>query len=229
MLSGLNIGDKVDIVDTKEPRSGERKSVYLSQIVDIVSSTQLKILMPTLGTRVVPLEVNKRFNCTYYTSKGLYAGDFVVIERTRENNMPVLKLEIRTPLKKVQRREYYRYDCMLPMKYREAEVDEKYTIEQMKELEWRDGVVVDLSGGGMRFVVPTGVLKDSYMQFKLVLEIKDNYREFYLYGDIISARPSPNNPRVFECRTQFKKISEVERDLIIGYIFEQERKKRSSV
>ena len=147
MLSGLNIGDKVDVVDIKEPKNGERKSVYLSQIVDIENSTQLKILMPTLGTRVVPLEVNKRYNCTYYTSKGLYAGDFVVVERMRENNMPVLKLEIRTPLKKVQRREYYRYDCMLPMKYRIAEKDEKYTLEQMKELEWKGGVVVDLSGG----------------------------------------------------------------------------------
>ncbi len=228
MLDGLNIGDKVDIVSANSVKESERKSVYLSQIVDIENSTQLKIMMPTLGTRVVPLEVNKRFTCTYYTSKGLYAGDFVVIERLREGSMPVLKLEVRTPLKKVQRREYYRYDCMLPMKYRIANKDEKITEEQLKDLEWFDGVVVDLSGGGMRFVVPGSLPKDSYVQFKLVLEIKGEYKEFYLYGDIISSRTSPNNPRVLECRTQFSTITEAERDKIVGYIFEQERKKRSS-
>ncbi|MCR4716928.1 MAG: PilZ domain-containing protein [Lachnospiraceae bacterium] len=228
MLAGLNVGDKVDIVSTQPVKEGERKPVYLSQIVDIENSTQLKIIMPTLGTRVVPLEANKRFNCTFYTSKGLYAGDFVVIERSRDGSMPVIKLEIRTALKKVQRREYYRYDCMLPMKYRIANKDEKISLEELKELQWFDGVVVDLSGGGMRFVVPASIPKDAYAQFKLVLEIKGAYKEFYLYGDIISARVSPNNNRVFECRTQFMKITEAERDQIIGYIFEQERKKRNS-
>lgn len=225
MLKVLSIGDKVDIRSMKADLDEDRRNTYLSQIVDIVNSTQVKITMPTLGTKIVPLETGRRFECIFYTQKGLYKGEFVVEERFKEGNLPVLLLEIRTPMKKVQRREYYRYDCTLPLKYRFANRNEKIPREKISELEWKDGVILDLSGGGMRFVVTESIPKDSFLQFNLVLEIREQYKAFYIYGEVISCKTKTNNVRLHECRVQFIRMSEPERDQIIAYIFTEERKR----
>lgn len=228
MLKALAIGNKVDIRSMKTVSDETRKSIYLSQVIDIVNSTQLIITMPSQGTKIVPLDLEQRYECTYYTAKGLFQGEFVVKERYKEGNLPVILLEIRTPLKKVQRREYYRYDCTLPMKYRFASLDERIPRENLHELEWKDGVILDLSGGGIRFVVTDSVPKDCMLQFNLVLEIQEQYKAFYIYGEVISSKVKNNNVRLRECRAQFVKLSEPERDQIISYIFEQERKKLNS-
>lgn len=227
MLSALQVGNKVDIKSTAPIPEGQRRKVYASQVVEIIDSISLKITVPTLGTQLVPLAKGQRFVCSFSSAKGLLEGEFVAGERMRDGNLPVIVLEIRTPLKKVQRREYFRYDCTLPMKYRYADRDEKIPKDQLSKQDWKDGVILDLSGGGMRFVTQESIPRDSYVQFKLVLMVKGNYREFYIYGDVIHSKTKENNVKLHECRTQFMKLSEAERDMIIGYIFEEQRKKRS--
>ena len=226
MLSLLEIGNKVDICDLRQTKEETRK-VYFSQVVDIKNSTQLSITVPTLGTKQIALEKGQRYRCDYYTSKGLLSGEFVVLDRLKEGNLPIIVLEIRTPLKKIQRREFYRYDCTLPIKCRIADENEKIPREELKNLEWMDGVALDLSGGGIRFVLPQRIEKNSYAQCKLVLEIREEYREFYIYGEIVNCRVVPNNVRLHECRMQFAKLTEAEQDEIISYIFTEERKKRN--
>ncbi len=226
MLEVLGIGNKVDIRSLIKD-DDERRKMYYSQIVDIENSTQIKITMPTHGTKIVPLPTGVRFECTFYTSKGLFQGIFEVGQRRKEGNLPVLILEIKRPLKKVQRREYYRFECTLPMKYRIADRAEKIAKEDLNNMNWKDGIVLDLSGGGMRFVLPENIPVDTYLQYKLVLEVRGEYQEFFLYGDVISCKNKENNIRLHECRTQFVKMSEAERDMIIAYIFTEERKKRN--
>lgn len=229
MLDRISIGDKVDIYDIVVNREGEQKKAYYSQVMEKINSIQLIITMPTQGTKIVPLDKGKRYSCEYYTENGLFSGDFVVVERKREGNIPVIVLEIRTPLKKVQRREFYRLDCSLPMKYRLAEKNETIAKEQLRDLQWQDGVVLDISGGGLRFAIPRNIEKYSYVQCKLVLEVRGNYKEFYIYGQVISCKNRQNNVRLHECRIKFYKLPEAERDQIISYIFAEQRKKRSSM
>lgn len=229
MLDKLSIGDKIDIFDVFVNSDGEQKKAYYSQIMDKVNSTQLLITMPTQGTKMIPLDKGKRYRCEFYTEKGLFSGDFVVIERRREGNIPVIVLEIRTTLKKVQRREFYRLDCTLPMKYRTAEKDETIAREQLRDMQWQDGVVLDISGGGLRFAISGALEVGSYIQCKLVLEVHGNYKEFFIYGEVISCKNRPNHVRLHECRIKFYKLSEAESDQIVSFIFTEERKKRSSM
>jgi c-di-GMP-binding flagellar brake protein YcgR len=222
----LTVGDKIDVRDIRKPAEGERRKTYISQIVEIENSTQLKISMPIEGTKIVPLPEKAIYECVFYTPKGLFSGEFVVQKRFREGNFPMLRLQIRRPLKKVQRREFYRFDCTLPMKYRIASEDEKIVREEFNSLVWKDGIILDLSGGGMRFVVQEDhIEKDAFMQFHLVLEVKGEYKPVYVYGEVISSKVKPNNIRLRECRVQFVRMSEPDQNLVVAYIFEEERKK----
>ena len=225
MLKILSIGDKIDIRKIKDGDAQLQKDFYCSQLVEIQDSVRIKITMPTIGTNLVPLAPGTVYDCVFYTSQGLRQGLFQVISRFKEGNLPVIVMELKSTLKKVQRREFYRMECTLPLKYRIADKEEKIEKEQLRDLEWKNGVILDLSGGGMRFVVEEPIKKDDFIQFKIILSVKEEYRELYIYGDIVHSRTKENNVRLHECRTRFNKISEVDQDCIVAYIFESERKK----
>lgn len=229
MLDKITIGDKIDIFDIFTNSEGEQRKAYFSQVIEKLNRTQLMIAMPTQGTKIIPLDKGKRYNCEFFTEVGLYAGDFVVLERRREGNIPVIILEIRTQLKKVQRRAFYRLDCSMPMQYRIAEKDETVAKHQLWQKDWQDGVVLDISGGGIRFAISSALETHSYVQCELVLEVRGYNKDFYIYGEVISCKPRPNNPKLYECRIKFYKLSEPERDQIVAFIFAEERKKRSSM
>ena len=221
------MGDKIDIRKIKEGEAQLSDDFYCSQLVEIQDAVRIKITMPTSGTALVPLTPGKLYDCVFYTSQGLRQGLFQVVTRFKEGNLPVIVMEMKSSLRKVQRREFFRMECTLPLKYRIASPDETIPKELLIDQEWKNGVVLDLSGGGMRFVVEENIKKDELVQFKLVLAVKEQYRELYIYGDVIHSKTKENNIRLHECRTRFNKISESDQDYIVAYIFEKERKKRN--
>ena len=227
MLKILSIGDKIDIRKITEDEEQLQSEFYCSQLIEIQDEIQIKITMPTIGTNLVPLTPGMMYDCVFYTSQGLRQGLFQVISRFKEGNLPIIIMEIKSSLRKVQRREFYRMECTLPLKYRIADKREKIPKERFRDLEWKNGVVLDLSGGGMRFVVEEPIKNDDFLQFKMVLSVKEEYRELYIYGDVVHSKTKENNIRLHECRTQFNRISEADQDYIVSYVFETERKKRN--
>ena len=225
VLEVLSIGDKIDIKKRREDTLQVHRDIYCSQLIELENDTTLKITMPTLGTNLILLTQGVQYECIFYTQKGLQEGIFEVTERKKEGNLPIVMLEARSGLTKVQRREFYRLQCTLPLKYRIAKKDEKIPKEKITDLEWNDGVVLDLSGGGLRFVTKDKIAQNQYVQIKLIVSVKDEYRELYIYGEIINNRAVRNNVRLREYRVQFDNIAEVDQDSIVAYIFEEERKK----
>ena len=77
--------------------------------------------------------------------------------RYRDNNIYVLALDLTTNLRKYQRREYYRFSCALEMNSRELLKEEIDSLNHshtslQPELPLKRSVIVDISGGGLRFV-----------------------------------------------------------------------------
>ena len=76
-----------------------------------------------------------------------------------KDNLFVLVLELETSLRKVQRRQFFRYDMIMPVKY--MPLDEALTVvfdrtgeipEEIINRNIMDGQTIDISGGGMKFV-----------------------------------------------------------------------------
>ena len=61
----------------------------------------------------------------------------------------------------------------------------------------------------------------------MLLVIDGKQQEFLLYGRMIASEPKKERPDIFEQRIEFEHIGERERELIIRYIFSEERKKIS--
>ena len=236
----VHLGDKVDIRIVQQmlqtEKTGVSPHVYKSQVHDITEDGELEITMPIENEKLVLLSLGIRYEFVFYTSTGLYHGIGQIKERYKRDNIYVLLIELHSQLRKFQRREYYRYPCLLDTQFYLVsieDVDTKTTDEIFDGLrdehfyeKQKQGMILDLSGGGVRFVTDEKLEEDSYILLiiRLCNDIMD--KQYFIIGHVLESSPMKNRQGKYETRVQFifreKKVQEE----IIRYIFEEERKGR---
>ena len=204
---------------------------YRTRVYDLLSEDVVSIEMPTEKTKLVLLPVGEDFDLCFYTMKGLFQCYARVRDRYKTSNVYILEMALTTNIRKFQRREYYRFNCVLDMKARNLSQDEEKQITA-HEVEFidtdmllDDGVIVDISGGGARFISNTRYEVGSLILFKFSLDIDDSSKSYSLVGRIV-ASDRPQDRDSYENRVKFVGIKSKDRESIIRYIFEEERKIR---
>ncbi|MCR5001447.1 MAG: flagellar brake protein [Lachnospiraceae bacterium] len=231
----VKLGDKLELetIDNSKGRNelSEKKN-YRSQVYDIVSEDQIKIAMPMEQGKVILLPVDGEYNICFYTQTGLYQCLARVIDRYKSDNIFVLVMELTTDIRKYQRREYYRLNCVLDMKARSVSdlSGDKGPTEQVHfldtDLTFSNGTMVDISGGGARFISRDRYPKGSNIQFAFTLFVNGKLTEYKLLGRVLYSEELESRAGSYEHRIQFINIMNDERESIIKFIFEEERKIR---
>jgi c-di-GMP-binding flagellar brake protein YcgR len=243
----LALGDKIDIkhLDNRGRVVNSMKT-FVSQLIDFVDFDIINIATPIVLGKTMLLTVGDRFNLCFYSSKGLYQCNCIVLSNHKENNTIVSVVRITTNLEKFQRRQYYRLECIHEIEYRmvtkEEEILEKKirednfnSVEERNEgrkrinqleREWMQAAVTDLSGGGARF--NSAVLHNQGEKVLLKLEflINGEVKKMILGAIIITSERIMNRLGAFEHRVEFNNIMQKDREDLIKYIFEQERRRR---
>ena len=228
-------GNRVEIQAVERVRpanSIEGKKTYISQVRDILSDDRIEILMPIEKSKVILLSVNTEYDLYFYTPQGLYQCFANVLDRYKDGTQYVLLMELTSNLRKFQRREYYRLSCALEMSSRPLEKEEKEAIDKNSELYLVPGlplkrsVVVDISGGGIRFISNYRYEENTFLCCKYNLIIDGLSKEYTLVTKVLTSKEIDNRPGVFEHRAQYINIDTDEREEIIRFIFEEERKHR---
>ena len=210
--------------------SGEKK-VYRTKVFDVLSEDQLEIMMPIEKGKVVLLPVDGEFDLCFYAEKGLYQCYARVLDRYKSHNVYIVVMELSSNLRKHQRREFYRFGCALGMNSRLLEKEEIAALEQdrfyvMPGLPLKQSVVVDISGGGLRFIGNCGYEAGDYIYCTYTLNVKGQQKQYHMAGKILSVRELEDKPDTFEYRIQYTNPDVDEREEIIKYIFEEERRQR---
>lgn len=227
-------GNRIEIQTVEHAILGaaSNSKMYTSRIYDVLDDEKLEILMPMDGTKLILLPVDGEYQFCFYTDKGLYQCTVRIVERYKSNNVYLLVCEMTSPLGKYQRREYYRYACTLPLRTRDLMDEEIRTIEEGRYhmqigLPLTRGQIVDISGGGIRFV--TSVRYEPGMQIAVCFSLNIHGREmpYELAGMVLSSKENEVRRGEYEHRVKFTAVSNNEREEIIRYIFEEERKSRN--
>ena len=231
-------GDRIEIspVEKKGNHIEEENTAtktYISQVQSVLSDERMEIVMPMEGTKIVLLPVDAVFDMYLTTRNGLYQCFMRVIDRYKSNNVYLLVVELTSNLRKYQRREYYRFSCALEMKSRELSRDEIKVVDTVDEfltpgLPLKQSVIVDISGGGLRFLSNHQYGPGSLIYINYCLMIKEKVKEYNLVGKVLAIKPSENRKGVYEHRVQYINMGTDDREEIIRYIFEEERKHRSN-
>ncbi|MGB4661433.1 MAG: flagellar brake domain-containing protein [Mobilitalea sp.] len=243
----LLVGDKIDVrpLDRAGKPAHTARS-FVSQLIDFVDFDVINIAAPMALGKTIVLTVGEYYNLCFYTNKGLYQGNCVVLNNQKDNNILVTLVRITTDLEKLQRRQYYRLECIHEIEYhiisREEEIIQKKFLKnefadneecnKLKERlsvlqsEWTKASITDLSGGGAKFNSPSLHEKGDIVQIKLDFISNGELKRLILAADIISSNKLLNQSGAYEYRVEFTDIAQKDREALIKYIFEQERRRR---
>ena len=209
--------------------NAEGHKTYQSQVIDVLSEDRVEISMPMEKSKLVLLPVDGEFDLYFYSDSGLYQCYARIVDRYKNNSLYVLVLDLISNLRKHQRREYYRFSCALEMNSRQLEEEELGYVENKEDvlipqLPLKSSIIVDISGGGLRFVANYAYEPQSLILCKYNLLVSGVTKEYNLVGKVLSVRELDNRKGVFEHRVQHVNVAAAEREEIIRYIFDEERK-----
>lgn len=236
----LQVGNKVELekLNVREKFLEKDKiKTYFSKIYDIIEEDKLKIAMPIVGTKIVLLELNANYDAYFFTEKGLYRCRVKVTERYKEDNVYVAILEPFTGLQKYQRRQHFRLEYNMYFHYRVIpdnianillKTKNPDIIAAINEESPLKGVSLDLSGGGMRFASDSSNPEGSYLLIDFNIVVSGEEKHFSLMANTLATRKLQDKERMYEHRVQFIDLSRTEREDIIKFIFEEERRQRKS-
>lgn len=212
-----------------------KENTYYTTIYDVISEDKLQIAMPVEKGRLILLQVDTEYEIVVHGDDNLlFQCVIIVTDRYKMDNVHIVVAEMTSNLRRYQRREFYRYSCVLDMETRTIEEDEKavlaghehYIIK--KELPLKKSAIVDISGGGVRFIMAGKFELNSTVYCTYNILVKDEIRSFELVGKILDVNKIETKPGSYLYRLQFVDIDTEDRESIIKYIFQEERKNRKS-
>ena len=227
-------GQKIEMKSVKRSLvdKEEKETTHTSIVFDVLSEDRIEVQMPIEQTTLILLPVDGEYELYFYTDNGLYECRGRVIDRYKSNNVYILLFELETNLRKYQRREYYRYSCALDMDTRNlceeevASADKKANVRLVPGLPLKRSIIVNISGGGLRFVANYKYDKDSYILCKYHLLRKGEEKDYEIVCKILDVKEIETRPGEYEHRVQYMNLDVQDREEIIQFIFDEERRIR---
>ncbi len=230
----ISAGDKVEMkstVDVVLPDGTRGIRLYKTSVYDVLDDGRLEIVMPMEQSRLVLLPVGGEYDVCFFSHGGMYKADVRIVDRQKINGTYIILAEMLTNLHKYQRREYYRFNCIIEMEARELSKEEIEAFKEaddavIEEKEMNRGVIVDISGGGLRFVSRRLYECGNIILLSFKLPIANCEKSFTLAAQVILSKEIENRRDEYENRVKFVYINNQTREEIIKYIFDEERKNR---
>lgn len=210
--SQLEIGDKIKI-----SRFDSKTIKHSSQILDILSENEYIISGPirrSVNIHVIPntiLEI-----CYYKEEIGKFVFKAIVTDKS-EKGIYKLKIVRLNDISKIQERNFFRLPISLGVskRFKVKDKDDEMIMEEMCRTS-------DISGGGVK--ISSNFKHQEKDQIMLSLNI-DN-KELNILGEVVRISESYSSDYNYEIGVKFININNSERDIIIKYIFEQQRELR---
>ncbi len=242
----FEIGDRIELSHVKSATGlALETNKFGSQLLDFDGIRTAKISMPIFENRIVPLGIGDEYQACFFTNSGLYQCRIRIQKRYTENKIHVMDIHILTELKKFQRRKFYRLDCMFPVKYRlitdvenvlrerllannfDSPEEKENCVRAINDLpkNWMDGTISDLSGGGMRFHSREDMPQDTILEVMLPLSFQSGIVPIRSVLKVIACVYFAGSRIAYEVRGEFKNMKNSERETIVKYVFEEQRRR----
>ncbi|HOV26870.1 MAG TPA: PilZ domain-containing protein [Pseudobacteroides sp.] len=160
------------------------------------------------------------FVFAYFTGQ-FYKFKAKLKDKLIKDGLPIYKLSINGDMEKIQRRQFFRLECMLGVRCREVKIENNIPVQKGDFL---NGFTRDISGGGACLVLAKGIEIGKYLECEI--QITGN-KMIKFYGTVIrSVKFDVDNKSKYELGVEFYNIDNRTREAIIGFIFEEQRKLR---
>lgn len=246
MLSNIvRTGDKIKLTGIQGEENTRKEASYISRVVEIMDSNRIKAAMPIIDGKNVILDSLRKYKIEFMTRKGIFACDAKIVRRFKEKVSFFVVFEMMSELEKLQRREYYRLECILDIKFRRSmegnifedenkeeeithknEENEPDLVFIRRKVPWHAAIITNISGGGVRFNSREALNRGEIVLLKMHLKFDDGEGDYEIPAKVVHSAEVPNRPEIFEARVQFTDISTQDREDIIRFVFDEERRIR---
>jgi c-di-GMP-binding flagellar brake protein YcgR len=195
---------------------------FVSQFEEANDAIEAYIAVPIVEGVIFAVRVGWKITVYMQEGNNIYRFFARVTERTRVDGRSIMRIRRLSDIDVAQRRQYYRFKCSVPLKYRIV-ADTKKT----QDIPFISGTVADISGSGLCFnsseELPIGSL------IECVLDIEP--KQVLLIGKIARCvvKKTDDSDQMFnhEVGILFSEIEERNRELIVRFIFNEERRQIS--
>ena len=190
--------------------------IYKTRVQDS-NSKNLVISVPVIGGVYLTLRTGEEIDLIYYDDKAnIFNFKSKIINRIVENGVPYYSITLPYNVKKIQRRNYVRVDTVQVIN------DIRKYDEKTKSLENKvsNGLLLDLSGGGMRIKSRDKLNKNDI----IIAKIGNVKEEISIKGKIIRVDIADDKKYIYGI--SFLDLDNRTRERIIGTVFTIMRKQR---
>lgn len=139
----------------------------------------------------------------------------------------------------IQRRQFFRLPCTIDMDFYEVRYDDKAESElefckkmyknhaiNIKNMNTVKSVILDISGGGIRFSLSTPLEEGTYFMAQFSLALEECTQQFNIVCKVINCTQSLDYADRYFARSKFIFDRMTEREKIVRFVFEEERRIR---
>lgn len=235
MFDNLKIGNRAEI---SLERDGTKINSYTTKLEIIESEKDLFLGFPVSAGQYVKLPKINDYDIVFFTDIGLYKFRAGVEKYVKIDGLPYIKVNLLDEGKKVQRREFFRYEYLRDFQFSKNSEELDYNKENIvpDDLENDDEVDFDLDfifkttyaavskdigAGGIRFV--TNEHLDRNEEIKIMYEI--NKEILIIDAKVLDRMDLNDQIYKYQTRCKFINITEEDKEKIISFIFNEQRKK----
>ncbi len=218
LIDNIKIGDRLEITLKKDNDIGK---VYVSQVADIKDDMQLVVAMPISYGKLVKLPIGPGYVFLFFTEKGMMRFEVSILRYFKEGNFNLMLVKIESGGEKMQRRNFFRFQALLPMKFSVVNEDVLEDEGESDVTQMYDGITKDIGGGGLRFVTNAEI--DGNAKINVIVMLGNEY--FFAIAKILYTLRFPNAAYKFQYRCMFVSILPEEQERIIQFIFDEQRKR----
>ncbi len=206
----LSIGSRIEILKM----ISKREKSFPSQILDLKNEGSFLISGPIWKNRIVPIHEGEKITLSYVVKdKGRYAFDVLVTDR-KYKKIYILEVKKISDIRKYQMRRYYRFNISIP-------VEKEFIIKKKtgKETITEECRTKDISGNGLRLYSNFKHRVGDIIKCKF--KIEDQFMN--IKSKIVRIEEIDTFEYKYSLGIDFIDIIEKDRDIIIKFIFKQER------
>lgn len=212
----LQINQKIELRILHGPDLGS----YVTRVEDIGTDGTLTLALPLQSGIAVGVRVGDIVRCTYADDGNFCGFDSACLSRAG-GEVPVLVLAPPQSIQRVQRRNYVRLNVNVPVRFSIVGAPDGFQYDAV--LTW-SGTVRDLSGGGALLASPVKLIQGA----RLDLTIDIPGYSVATMAEVVRTAPDTLDPTptAYPNGVRFVDIAEKEREIIIRYIFGEQRDRR---
>lgn len=206
----LHIGARINLL----VMNNYNQTQYVSRVDNINEDGTIDVLIPISKRRIVYIKNDTVLKVIITKEGAIYEFKAEIVSKLFGVD-PLLRLIRVSDIQKIQRRNYFRLKSLNTIKIRKI-VNLKDAIFD----EYHDVIMVDISGGGLAFNA------DVELEINDLIEVSMNLNSntINLLGKIVRADRDEDKLKKIAYGINFEKITEMERNIIMRFIFEEQRK-----